>query len=224
MFKCFSSFQLFWDAVSKMAKAGNHPAFHPCCGTWTTRLSARSHISHVSSVKWRQIFSHPDAKETTQKEYLHAHMKENGWGLPIRINYPCTVFTARSQGLQQPENRPPPDGEFARYQSASPHINHLQPLSPVPPTFEAPTPIRFPSEKLEVRHPAGLQPIQIIMNPTRPVPIQSDVLYKINQINYRTEASLHVGNINSGEIKDLSNFCHSSLEPPRRSSTKCRQS
>lgn len=114
MAKSFQSFTSFWEAICKWCKGGNYPTFHPCCNVWTKRIRKGSKVEHKSSVKWRALFSTSEAKQTTQEEYLRAHMHEHGWGTPIRINYPCFAAPGSQKTRQdckiQKLSEPPPRG------------------------------------------------------------------------------------------------------------------
>lgn len=212
MYKTYPTFKLFWDAVSKTFKSNNHPTFHPCCNTWTTRPGNKPKVPHASSVKWKQLFNVPEAKQTSEKEYLQAHMIENGWGSPIRVNFPCPSLPDLDKALRNNRNQAL-FHEHTSVESTTPEAaNHPTPHSEPAMVVEPQSPIRFQSQQPQVNQQTQIQPIQIVMNPNRPMPIQPDVLAKIRQINYRTESSLHVGNINSQEIKNMSDFCRSSFK------------
>ena len=139
----YQTFPHFWDAISKSFSSRNHPTFHPCCNSWTTRLRNRTNIKHASSVKWKQLFSHKDAKETSQQEYLQAHMREHGWGLPIRVNHPCSALPDLNQALEKSDSPPPPQafpGAFQFHvQLAAPTSVHSTPaqLHDLPPETQA---------------------------------------------------------------------------------------
>ena len=136
-----------------------------------------------------------------------------GFGATLTVKPGCGGdATTLNQALENTQNQAQPRAHSSPDNQQPEAVNNHTPVSEPALVAEAHTPIRFPSQQPQASQQTQLQPIQIIMNPNRPMPIQPDVLSKIRQINYRSESSLHVGNINSQEIKAMSNFCRSSFQ------------
>lgn len=132
MDKTFASFDQFWEAMTRWCKSGNHPTFHPCCQVWTTRLSKKSQLDHISAVKWRKLFSTPEAKAIPQKEYLRTHMHQYSWGEPIRVNFHCSCSLNSKKSQIVANNQPqlqafPGAFQFHEKQASSPSVHSSRP-------------------------------------------------------------------------------------------------
>ena len=211
----FPTFEAFWTAISQRVKHHNRPTYHPCCQVWVSRHNETCRATHTKKVVWGEALRSLKSSDTDPKTLLLAHMLEHQWGLPIHLDSPCTARVSQAtlnQALENTQNQAQPRAHSSPDNKQPEAVNNHTPVSEPALVAEAHTPIRFPSQQPQASQQTQLQPIQIIMNPNRPMPIQPDVLSKIRQINYRSESSLHVGNINSQEIKAMSNFCRSSFQ------------
>jgi hypothetical protein len=205
MLKTFSTFDDFWNRVSKSFKSRNHPTFHPCCGTWTTRLKDAFKPQHASSLKWKQLFNNPNAREASQREYLQAHMIEHGWGLPIRINYPCSSLKPQPNSCLAPKAAFD-SGALCSIARSPPHPS---PRSDPLPFTEAHVAPRWPSHEQSILQPVQLQPIQIEINSKNPAPAAPVLLENISAINLRYYQHYHHVREYSHEVHKMSNSIRS---------------
>lgn len=98
----FTTFQDFWAVISGPVQVRNHPTYHPCCKVWTSRQQSILRKSHSSSITWGSVLNSMGCPQTEPAVLLKAHMIENGWGPPIKLNAKCALFQQ-----QLPAQTPP---------------------------------------------------------------------------------------------------------------------
>lgn len=128
--KLFLTYDSFWDTISKFIKDRNHPAYHPCCRVWTSRRQKVARASHSKKQSFGAVISSMDPSGTDHKTLLHAHMLENGWGTPIRLNYPCECAVAAPEPVRPPQTSHSPAIPACPAGAFSLHRPVQQPPSP----------------------------------------------------------------------------------------------
>ena len=151
--KLFPTFDSFWDEITRHLKARNSPTYHPCCRVWVSRKHNLIRESHSKTISFTTVIKSMGCSETDQKTLLHANMLENGWGTPIRLNYPCECAVAvpeparpvqACQSLAIPAH---PAGAFSLHrpvqQPPSPHSTPapFQFHESLPPRLSEPAPV-----------------------------------------------------------------------------------
>lgn len=86
----FENFEAFWEFLSSRNQGKNNPTYHPCCQTWVTRKNSKCRESHASKSLWIDVVRTEDPTIEDKKDRLRAHMINNQWGPPIRVNEMCT--------------------------------------------------------------------------------------------------------------------------------------
>lgn len=87
--KTFSSFENFWQDFAKLIRSRNYPTYHPCCKVWVARQQKLLRRSHQKHLTYSMVIASMASPEEEPMQSLKAHMQEHGWGLPIKLNFPC---------------------------------------------------------------------------------------------------------------------------------------
>lgn len=166
-------------------KARNHPTYHPCCRVWVSRQQNSIRESHFKMISFTTAIKSMGCSETDSRALLHAHMLEEGWGTPIKLNYPCECALAAPQpsrplqASESPVIPRYPEGAFQLHRLAH---QQLVPLSePLPPT-ERPAPQRWKSQEPHLRQTERLQTIQIELKPSQPQVLPVDLTDRLAAI------------------------------------------
>lgn len=110
--KTYATFAAFWKDISPSIKAKNYPTYHPCCRVWVGRFQTLLRRTHSSVMSWGQVVTKKNSVGAEQEEVLEAHMVENNWGPPVRVNVRCRA--------NPPLHRREPPAELARMDSEEP--------------------------------------------------------------------------------------------------------
>lgn len=140
--KTYTLFSRFWSKISRAVTSSNCPTYHSCCKVWVSRFKQEMRDSHLTKQSWRDALKSLQSTATDTKGRLHAHMKEFGWGEPIKWNYACQRApiphtTAKSQLCKELSPTNPEQETATNFQQHSSQL-HLAERgfgAPVAPVF-----------------------------------------------------------------------------------------
>lgn len=212
MAKSYTTMDAFWESISRSISSNNHPVFHPCCKSWTTRAGKRFRTTHSQSVKWKQLFSAKQVKDCTPREHLSGLMVENGWPFPIRVNCQCLVAQNHAQiDPIGPKNTKPRKRTKAENQMSLSQIDNQshsqQRLLLGAPVYHKPGVIASAFSEFNV-----CQSTQIAAEKSTNLSIEAQVVESMARMENQGQQSLEMGRNTIEEIKYLSERCHSSFQ------------
>ena len=94
-------FDQFWDYAIATAKRGHDLEYHACCDSWSTRNCKKARNSHEKTLRWRKILQALGRSEVNQKMALLMKMRDEGWRIPVRLNFRCRIQTKSPRRIEE---------------------------------------------------------------------------------------------------------------------------